>query len=838
MLNLNIRFHACAIGSLCHTTRALLLALLASTIPACTAAKVTVHDRLPAEGRNDFYAGNRAPLLPSPLIKLPVGAVEGKGWLLGQLKLEADGMVGHMTELSQWCRFEESSWVTPDGTGKWPWEEMPYWLKGFSSLGFVLKDPRITAETTRWIKAILASQRPDGTFGPKDNFKNNDLWPHMCTLYAMRSYHEATGDPKVIEVMTKYFRYVQRIPADKLYTWDKKYGAGWWQWIRAGDHLDSMYWLYNRTGEAWLLDLAKVNHERTADWTSGIASWHGVNIAECFREPGQYYVQSRDPKHLAAAERNFDEVRTKYGQVPGGMYGADENCREGFTGPRQATETCSFVEIMHSHELLLRASGDGLWADRCEDVAFNSFPPSLTPDLKALHYLTAPNQIQCDRENKSPMIENVGNMMAYTPYEQFRCCQHNVAFGWPYFAEHLWMATPGNGLAAAMYAPCMVKAKVGDGTEVTIDETTVYPFDGIIEMVITTPKAVQFPLTLRIPGWCKQAKVSINGQPCAPVVSRWVVCDRIWSNGDKVRLELPMEIRLRVWEKNHNSVSVDRGPLTYSLKIGEKWQTYSDNGRPWPGYEIFPATAWNYGLLVNLASPASSFEVRRVSKTVADQPFKPESAPLQILAKGKRIPEWQQEANGLVGEIQGSPVRSDQPVEDVTLIPMGCARLRIASFPWIGDGPDAKVWKKLPPTPALAASHRNAADSLQAMADGILPKSSADTRIPRFTWWDHRGTSEWVEWALNEPRKIGSVEVYWFDDSGVGSCRVPKSWKVQYRPKAGGPWTDVKNSSEYGAAKDAFNKMTFEPVEATMVRIVVQLQPEFSGGILEWRIGD
>src|SRR5688500_2394822 len=165
-----------------------------------------------------------------------------------------------------------------------------------------------------------------------------------------------------------------------------------------------------------------------------------------------------------------------YGQVPGGMFGADENARDRYIGPRQGAETCSMVELMFSHEILLGITGNALWADRCEEIAFNSLPSAMTADLKALHYLTAPNQVQLDRRGKAPMIENGGDMFSYTPYEQYRCCQHNVAFGWPYFAEHLWMATADNGLAATLYAECSVKAKVGDGTEVRIDEKTGYPF--------------------------------------------------------------------------------------------------------------------------------------------------------------------------------------------------------------------------------------------------------------------------------------------------------------------------------------------------------------------------
>ena len=173
----------------------------------------------------------------------------------------------------------------------------------------------------------------------------------------------------------------------------------------------------------------------------------------------------------------------QYGQVPGGMFGADENARPGYTGPRQGAETCSMAEFLLSDEMLVSISGDPVWADRAEDVAFNSLPASMTPDLKGLHYLTAPNQVQLDRKNKAPMIENDGDMFSYNPY-QYRCCQHNAAHAWPYFAEHLWMATANDGLAAVLYSPSKVKAKVAGGAEVEITETTEYPFNGKITFTI------------------------------------------------------------------------------------------------------------------------------------------------------------------------------------------------------------------------------------------------------------------------------------------------------------------------------------------------------------------
>jgi len=624
--------------------------------------------------QNDYYRGNREPLLPSPLIKLPIGSVQPGGYLRHQLELMAAGFTGHLSEISGFCKFEGNAWVSRDGSGKSGWEEAPYWLRGYWDLGYILKDERILKEADRWMDAVLASQRPDGYFGSQSNLTGErvkgfgpDLWPNMVMLYPLRSKLEATGDRRILDFMLKYCRWQAAIPREKFLPFS-------WQHMRGGDNLDTIYWLYNQTGEKFLLDLARVNHESTANWTTGVPSLHNVNIAECFREPAEYYQQAKGARFLEGTESAYKQVRDMYGQVPGGMYGGDENSRPGFTGPRQATETCGFVEMMGSDEILLAITGNAVWADRAEEIAFNSLPASMTADLKALHYLTAPNQIQLDRENKSPMIQNHGDMFSYNPY-QYRCCQHNVAFGWPYFAEHLWMAAAHNGLAAVFYAPSEVRAKVGNGSEVKITEKTDYPFDEAIGFTVSTARPVRFPLSLRIPGWCDAPKITVNGTAVA-AQKGWTIVDRTWKEGDRIQLQLPMRITLTRWTKNRDTVSVNRGPLTYSLKIGERWQRQGGTDQ-WPGWEVYPTTPWNYGLI------PSSVQMAQRTSSLAAQPFAADSAPITLRAKGKRIPEWKQESNGMVGEVPDGPVRSGQPVEDLILIPMGCARLRISSFPQI-----------------------------------------------------------------------------------------------------------------------------------------------------------
>src|SRR5205823_3763753 len=126
-------------------------------------------------------------------------------------------------------------------------------------------------------------------------------------------------------------------------------------------------------------------------------------------------------------------------------------------------------------------------------------------------------------------------------------------------------------------------------------------------------------------------------------------------------------------------------------------------------------------------------------------PFTPEGTPIEMRAAGRRIPAWEQDKFGLVGLLQPSPVHSTEPLETLTLIPMGSARLRISDFPVIGEGPGSHEWTEQKSSP-VTASHCFQNDSVEAAVDGIEPKSSHDPSIPRFTWWDHRGTKEWIEY--------------------------------------------------------------------------------------------
>lgn len=659
------------------------------------AQTVSVVD-LPAVGVSRNYQSFRSPLKPARLLKLPVGSIKPQGWVGEMLHRQANGLNGHLWEISAWLDKENNQWLS--GKGDHGWEEVPYWLRGYCSLAYILNDDAMKREAQTWFEGVLKSQRPDGFFGPENKSNGRvEVWAQMVMLWALQTYYEQSHDARVLTLMKNYFNW-------ELAQSDTSFLKAYWENKRGGDNEWTVVWYYNQTGDATVLPLIDKIHRNLANWTQAttLPDWHGVNIAECFREPALYYLQKGDSSLIRAAYNNFRIVRDLYGQVPGGMYGADENCRKGYSDPRQGTETCAFVEQMASDEILMGITGDAFWADHCENVAFNSLPAAMTEDLRALRYFTAPNMAIANGGPHSPFMQNGGPAHLSMTGLSSRCCQHDHGMGWPYYAEHMVMATNDNGLAAMLYGSSTTTAKVGNGKTIRLIETSNYPFEEGVKFVVSTKGSVKFPLYLRIPAWSDSTFVKVNGKAVKAdlQLGKYLKIDRKWKNGDQVEISMPMRLTPKVWAANKQSVSLNYGPLTFSLKIktktvkrngtdrdvkfgGAKWQKTLDTSK-WPSYEYYADGPWNYSLLVDKQYMPVDFEIVHKPWPASNFPFAPEDTPIELKAKGRLVPSWgfdEAQNNKTTETLPDVDTPLDKKVSDLTLIPMGAARLRISAFP-------------------------------------------------------------------------------------------------------------------------------------------------------------
>jgi hypothetical protein len=505
----------------------------------------------------------------------------------------------------------------------------------------------------------------------------------MVVLKYLQQYYSATGDERVPKLMLNYFRYqLKELPKTPLNHWTH------WGADRGGDNLMMVYWLYNLTGENFLLELGEMIHHQTVNWTDACLtgklskqwSFHCVNVAQGIKEPAIFYQQTKEQKFVEAVKAGLADLKTYHG-FPDGLFGGDEMLHG--NNPTQGSELCSAVEMMYSMESILPVTGETAFADQLERVAFNALPTQSTDVYDGRQYFQQTNQVVVNRHPRNFNTAYEGVAQVFGPLTGYPCCTANMHQGWPKFTQNLWYASADKGIAALVYAPSRVKARVANNTTVEILESTNYPFEEQISFSFKMNQKAAFPFHLRIPGWCKNPSLQINGEDWQMKIEKGIaVIQREWKDGDAVELELPMQVEISRWYEN--SAVVERGPLVYALKIGEDWKKVSNTDKYGPFYyEVYPTTLWNYGLpALSIKNPEKEFAVVKRSVPKDSYPWNQENAPVEIRTKGVTIPFWTL-YNGSAGPLPYSEqyqLKTDPPVE-ITLIPYGCTTLRITEFP-------------------------------------------------------------------------------------------------------------------------------------------------------------
>jgi hypothetical protein len=615
---------------------------------------------------------------------MPLGAIKPAGWLRRQLELQASGLTGHLDEF--WSDVgQNSGWL--GGTGE-SWERGPYYLDGLLPLAYELDNSTLKKKAQQWVDWTLAHQRPDGQIGP---VTNDDWWPRMVMLKVLTQYAEASGDARVVPLMEKYFHFeLTELPKRPLRDWGK---------YRWQDNVYSVLWLYRRTEDPKLIELARLLHQQGFDWEASFAHFkftgkesraklgllpnqpiseaamqtHGVNNAMALKAAPIWWLVTGNPEDRAALAHQLLEL-DRYQGLPNGMFSGDEH----FAGrdPSQGIELCAVVETMFSLEDDFAILGDAQLADRLERVAYNALPATLSNDMWSHQYDQQPNQIACTRARREWSTNgDDANLFGLAP--NFGCCTANLHQGWPKFVESLWMKTSDSGLVAVAYAPNRIDT-VLKGVKVSLEEQTNYPFTLGVHFVIHPSKSMDFPLVLRVPGWSRGLNLRVNGKSAvtSPKDS-FVRLSRTWKDGDTV--DISFDSGPRVSDCYHKAQVFERGPLVFALPLDAQWKELKHYAEKSSDWQLEPTAPWNFAVGHGVCG------VTAKEHPVPSVPFDRDSPAVTMQVAGRRLASWTIENNS-AGPVPLSPVSVEASNQELTLIPYGAAKLRVTAFPWWPNG--------------------------------------------------------------------------------------------------------------------------------------------------------
>ena len=593
--------------------------------------------------------------------------IEPTGWLRDQMAIQANGLSGNLDRV--WRDVRDSAWIGGDAEG---WERVPYWLDGFIPLAYLLRDESMIARARKYVESIIAFQKPDGWICPCDDSARSsyDTWALLLLSKVLTVYYECSRDeriPKILYDAMKNYHDLLSSGEVRLFDWGK------YRWFEGFFALE---FLYERYGEEWILDLARILKSQGMDyhtiehkWARPLNEWtldtHIVNLC--------MMIKSEAVSHALLGDEYLDEgeyfysLLYRHNGMPAGMLTGDE-VLSGIS-PIQGAELCSVVELMFAFEQLYARTGDKKWAERLELLAFNALPASLSDDTWSHQYDQMSNQIACIRFPGKPIFRtNFADSHLFGLEPNYGCCTANFGQGWPKLALSVFLKSD-DGVTCALSLPCSLNSD-----EISVEVTTDYPFKN--EFTYTVCAKCDTVFRIRIPSFAKN--LTVNGEATESEMLSFTL-----SAGENRVIRVAFDTLPR-FEKSPIGLNVAKCgsllfavPIRYRKNMLEYLRDGVERKFPYCDYEYIPESDYGYGF--------AGGKLECEFKGLSDVPFSSEKPPVVLKASVAPI-DWGYEEgyNTVCARLPKSCAPLSAPTV-TELYPYACAKLRMTELPFVEE---------------------------------------------------------------------------------------------------------------------------------------------------------
>jgi uncharacterized protein len=696
-------------------------------------------------------------------------------------------------------------------------------------------NPEIQRKLEEIIAKIAAAQEPDGYLytwrtmhpdSPLSDWIDQERWlkdPEISHetynighLYeAGVAYEEATGSKSLIDICMKSAELLHRDFGDH----EPRLAPGH-QVIEM-----ALAKIYRRSGDKRWLDLAKFfidsrgnGHEYSQGNKPVVeqreAYGHAVRANYLYSGMTDVTALTGDKSYLESINSIWNDVVATKLHLTGGVgaRAAGEAYGASYELPHRCyNETCAAIALMFWNHRMFLMTGDSKYMDVFERTLYNGFLSGVSISGDRFFY---PNPLEYDGKE----VNNHGHA-GRAPWFGCACCPPNVLRTMASLTGYAY-AIQDENVYINIYAQGEANANV-KGQAVKIAQETAYPWQGSVKFTITPTQEQEFGVRLRIPGWTlgkpvptdlytyddptpANYELKVNGEAVAPAVENgYASVNRSWKPGDVLEMNLPMPVR-RVSgnpkvSATRNQVALERGPIVYCLE----------------GID-------NENSVFDIALPDTA-QIAAVAK-----PEKLGGITVLDITGAQRVTQ-ETEAKTATESIRA------------TAIPYAAWNNRGLSQMLVWLGRDANYVRPVPlPTIAskakVTASFSRGGDSQPEYANDLqVPLNATDGFAPNFNFWPHKGTNEWIAYEFEKPSKVSGVTIWWFDDTGSGECRLPKSWKLLYQD-ASGEWKPIPGNPEYPIRKGGSVEVKFEALTTKALKVELELAEGFSAGLYEWQV--